>query len=307
MSTTPKVSVIIPAYNSARFVKEAIESVFAQTYGDYEIIVIDDGSIDNTKGVIAPYLDKIKYIYQQNQGASSARNTGIRHSQGEYIAFLDADDIWLPEKLRIQVEYLNNNPDTAMVYSLDLRVDVNGRPCDNQSKLKRNLPRGDIFDALFFRNFIKLSSVMVRKRILDTVGLFDESFTHSEDYELWLRIAREFKVFGIGEYLCKYRDTPQSLSKRNEEISLSCKKRVIEKHYKLCESLGRPIPQLVYKRAIGSFLFRAAKFHLTQGDSKKALETFLLSLKYSRFTLRSLKTLKYCFILYFNMLSAIRR
>lgn len=307
MSLIPKVSVIIPAYNSARFLEEAIESVFAQTYGDYEIIVINDGSTDNTTEVLAPYLDRIQYIYQQNQGASSARNTGIRYSQGEYLAFLDADDIWLPEKLSIQVEYLNNNPDIAMVYSLARWVDVNGRPCDYRSKLTRNLPRGDIFNALFFRDFITLSSVMIRKRILDTVGLFDESFTHAEDHELWLRIAREFKIFGIGEYLCKYRDTPQSLGKRDKDNAFRCKRRVIEKYYKLSQDLCRPMSQALYKRAIGHFFFRVGRYHSRQGDEKKALEHFLLSLKYSRFTLRSLKTLKYCFIVYLNMLSAIRR
>lgn len=306
MSTVPKVSVIIPAYNNARFLQEAVESVFAQTYQDYEIIVIDDGSTDNTKEVLAPYLDRIQYIYQPNRGASSARNTGIRHSHGDYIAFLDADDIWLPEKLRIQVEYLNNHPDTAMVYALALRVDVNGRASNHRNMLKRSLPCGDIFNALFFRDFITLSSVVIRKRILDAIGLFDESFTHAEDHELWLRIARQFKIFGIGEYLCKYRLTPQSLGKRNKDAAFTCKRRVIEKHYKLSQDLCRPISQALYKKAIGHFFFRVGRYYSRQGNEKIALEHFLLSLKYSRFSLRSLKTLKYCFTAYFNMVLAMK-
>lgn len=300
MSTIPKVSVIIPAYNSARFLKEAIGSVFAQTYGDYEIIVIDDGSTDNTKEVLAPYLGRIKYIYQQNQGASSARNTGIRHSQSEYIAFLDADDIWLPEMLRIQVDYLNHNQKIALIYSLALWIDVNGKPLNKKNRLKRSLPAGDVFNILYVRNFIITpSSVMIRKRILDIVGSFDESLTHAEDHELWLRIAREFKVFGIAKYLCKHRDTPQSLSKRNKENGFKCNIRVIEKYYKLSQDLGRPISHALYKMAIGRFFFRVGKYHLAQGDRKEALENFLLSLKYSHSTLRSLKTLKYCFITWF--------
>ena len=298
----PKISVMIPVYNSARFLQEAIESVLAQTYKDYEIIVIDDGSTDNTKEVLAPYCDRIRYIYQQNQGASSARNKGIRYSQGEYIAFLDADDIWLPEKLHIQVDYLDNNQEIALIYSWALWVDVNGRPLNKRNRSNRSLPTGDIFNILFVRNFITPSSVMIRKRMLDTVGLFDESLTHAEDHELWLRIAREFKGFGINKYLCKYRDTPQSLSKRNMENAFKCRRGVIEKYYKLSHDLGRPISQALYKRAIGRFFFRIGKYQLTQGDRKKALENFLLSLKYSHSTLRSLKTLKYCFMTYLNML-----
>src|SRR3990170_3473675 len=147
-----KVSVIIPAYNSARFLPEAIESVLAQTYKDYGIIVIDDGSTDNTKETLEPYFDKIKYIYQQNQGAASARNTAIRHSQGEYIAFLDADDVWLPEKLHIQVEYLNNNPGIAMVYSPSVTISEDGGLTDKKNK-NMGLPSGDVFDMLFLRNF----------------------------------------------------------------------------------------------------------------------------------------------------------
>lgn len=309
MSPIPRVSIIIPAYNSARFLEEAIESVFAQTYKDYETIVIDDGSTDNTQEVLAPYLDRIQYIYQHNRGASSARNTGISHSQGEYIAFLDADDIWLPEKLSTQVEYLNNNQDIALVYSLVLWVDVHGKPLDKRNRLSGRLPAGDVFNILYIRNFIITSSVMVRRRLLGTVGLFDESLTHAEDHELWLRIASKFKVCGIDKYLCQYRVTPQSLSERNRNAgtTFGCKRRVIEKHYKLSHDAGRPISQALYRRAMGRFFFHVGKYHLVQGDRNKALENFHLSLKYSHFTLRSLKTLKYCCIAWLNMLPAIRR
>ncbi|MGR3310382.1 MAG: glycosyltransferase [Candidatus Brocadiales bacterium] len=277
----PRVSVIIPTYNSATFLPEAIESVFAQTYKDYEIIVIDDGSTDNTKEVLNPYFDKIKYIYQQNHGAGSARNTGIKHSQGEYIAFLDADDIWLPEKLHIQANYLDNNPEIAMVYSQCLQVSTDGRLTKKRSR-DRNLPSGEVFNILFLHNFVFTSTVVVRNRVLSAIGLFDESFTISQDRDLWLRVAGEFKVSGIHKPLCKYRNAGGSLSK-NREILFEEKRRVIEKHYKLSKDLGRPIAPALYKKALARLLYRVGNLHLAQGDKKKALEKFSLSLKYSPF------------------------
>lgn len=258
MPTMTTVSIIIPAYNSARFLPEAIESVLAQTYKDYEIIVVDDGSTDNTKEVLKPYLDKIKYVYQENRGAASARNTGIKHSQGEYIAFLDADDVWLPEKLHIQADYLDNNQEIAMVYSQSLWMSEDGRLLTGK-KSRHRIPSGDVFNILFFKNFIFTPTVMVRKRILGTVGLFNESFVSTEDRDLWLRIAREFKVFGISKYLCKTRQTPGSLIRSNKESVYKYRRLVIEQHYKLSQVSGHPIAPALYKRVIASILFRAGK------------------------------------------------
>ncbi len=291
ITTIPNVSVIIPAYNGARFLPEAIESVLAQTYKDYEIIVVDDGSTDNTKEILKPYFDKIKYIHQQNQGAATARNTGIRHSQGEYIAFLDADDVWLPEKLHTQVYYLDNNPEVAMVYSRSFTISGDGELISKKSSYK-DFPSGEIFNILFLHSFfIYTSTVVVRRRILDTVGLFDESLITSEDRDLWLRIAREFKVSGITKYLCKYRNTDGSLSK-NKEIPFNEKRRVIEKNYELSKDLGRPIAPALYKKALARLFFRTGKWHLSRGERKEALENFSQSLKYMPFKLR---TLRYCF------------
>ena len=290
----PRVSVIIPTYNSATFLPETIESVLAQTYEDYEIIVVDDGSTDSTKEVLDPYSDKIKYIYQQNHGAGSARNTGIKHSQGEYIAFLDADDIWLPEKLHIQANYLDNNPEIAMVYSQSLRISVGGKSLSKKSR-DRNLPSGEVFNKLFLRNFIlTCTAVMVRKRVLNTIGLFNESLITSEDWDLWLRIAREFKVSGIGKYLCKRRQLSESLS-RNREIVYKSRRLVIEQHYKSSQGSDRPIAPALYKKALARLLYRVGNLHLAQGDKKKALEKFSLSLRYS--PLNHL-ALRYYFITY---------
>ncbi len=292
-----KVSVIIPAYNSARFLPETIESVLAQTYKDYEIIVVDDGSTDNTREILAPYFDKIKYIYQQNQGAAKARNTAIKHSQGEYIAFLDADDVWLPEKLHIQVDYLNNNPEIAMVYSLSLSINIDGKQIGKKSR-HRNLYSGDIFNKLFVKNFFTTSTVVVRKRVLNTIGLFDESLINSQDRDLWLRITREFRVSGIDKHLCKYRQTPGSLSKKNRENVFKFRRLVIEQHYKASQESSRPIAPVLYKKALARLFFRIGKQYLAWGDRQKALENFFLSLKYRPFNPWTLRTIRYLFITY---------
>lgn len=283
----PTVSVIIPAYNSARFLPEAIESVLAQTYKDYEIIVVDDGSTDNTKEVLAPYFDRIKYIYQQNQGAGSARNTGIKHSQGKYITFLDADDVWLPEKLHIQVDYLDNNRGIAMVYSRSFSMSEDGRSIIKKGRWSRKPPSGDVFNILFFHNFIPTSTVVVRKEVFNTIGLFDESLINSQDHDLWLRIARELNVAGISKPLSKYRHTSGSL--RKNKCAMKFSRRVIEKHYKLSEELGRPIATTLYKKALARFFFHVGKQHLIWGDKEKALENFFQSLKYRPFNLRSIR------------------
>jgi glycosyltransferase involved in cell wall biosynthesis len=287
------VSIVIPAYNNAKFLPEAIESVLDQTYKDYEIIVVDDGSTDNTKEVLAPYFDKIKYIQQQNQGAGNARNTGIRHSQGEYIAFLDADDVWLPEKLHIQINYLNNNPRIAMVYSLSYSMSEDGKQIKKKGKWGRTLPSENLFDVLFLHNIIPTSTVVVRNEVFNTIGLFDESLINSQDRDLWLRIARELNVAGISKLLSKYRHTSGSLRKNKGAIEFI--RRVIEKHYKLSIDLGRPISTTLYKKALARSFFRAGKRHLRAGDKEKALENFFLSLKYSAFNFR---TIKYFFITY---------
>src|SRR3990170_2838516 len=113
----PKVSVIIPTYNREKYIVETLQSVFAQTFTDYEVIVIDDGSTDNTADVLRPYLDRIVYIRKPNGGQGSARNVGIKVAKGEYIAFLDSDDLWMPEKLELQVKYLDNNKDAGLVFT----------------------------------------------------------------------------------------------------------------------------------------------------------------------------------------------
>ena len=203
------VSVIIPTYNSAEFIEPCLQTVFSQTYSFWEIIVVDDGSVDNTRQVLAPYIrdGKIKYLFQQNRGPAAARNLALRHARGEYIAFLDSDDLWTPEKLEKQVTVLQKNEDVGMVYS---DSEWFGEEWERQRAVSRKLReydlrkaeyfrRGDIYKVLLAHNFIPTMTVLVRHSILKKIGPFleqidGERFSFGEDFELWLRIARVCKV-----------------------------------------------------------------------------------------------------------------
>jgi glycosyltransferase involved in cell wall biosynthesis len=206
MSMEPRVSVIIPTYNRAEFIAETVESVLDQTYQNMETIVIDDGSTDNTRDVLRKYQDKIDYIYQDRSERSKARNEGFRHSKGDYIAFLDSDDVWLPAKLEKQVQILDETPDMGLVYTDVEFIDEKGNVYDGEACWDTPA-RKVLYEDLMTHNVItgSLSAIMVRRECLDKVGLFDESMTICEDLDLYRRIARYYKFHKIDLQLVKIR------------------------------------------------------------------------------------------------------
>lgn len=199
-----KVSVIIPTYNRAYCILNALESIFNQTFSDYEVIVVDDGSTDNTKQVLEKYSDKITYIYQQNKGQASARNNGIRNSKGEYIAFLDSDDEWLPERLKSGADILDSNKDVYLLFSDMYRTKKGSVLKDTYFGLYKPC-RGFVFKELYFQDFIPTSSVIIRKECFLKQGYFDEFLPLCEDYDMWLRIAPFYKFEYIDKPLVIYR------------------------------------------------------------------------------------------------------
>ena len=195
---TVDVSVIIPTYNRKDFLIEAIESVLAQTFLGYELIVVDDGSTDGTKKVLADYGNKITYYFQENKGVSSARNFGIQKSHGRFICFLDSDDLWLKDKLKIQYDFMINHPDSFISYTDEIwiRKGVRVNPKKKHAKYS-----GWIFERSLPLCIISPSSVMIKRELFDIVGLFDERFPVCEDYDLWLRITSKFPVSFINKKL----------------------------------------------------------------------------------------------------------
>ena len=284
----PLVSVILPTYNCAAFLPHSIGSILAQTYNSYEIIVVDDGSTDNTKEVLYPFMQRIKYILlEQNKGLPTARNIGIRLAQGKYIAFIDADDLWLLEKLQTDIEYFETHPEVRMVYSKHLNIDQNGRMLDETSQ--KRLPSGNIFTQLFSKqNFIITSSVVVRKEIFETTGLFDEQLSNCQDWDMWLRIAFYFKVGGINTPLVKYRHNPHSLSKNRNNV-LKYQKMVIDKIYSNFKDKENGINEKLYKKRLASHYAKVGRYYLRMGDKNRANENFGLSLKNDPLNLRSIR------------------
>ncbi len=213
MSADPTISVVIPAYNAARWIGETLESVLAQTYQDFEVIVVDDGSTDETAAVVGEFGGRVRCIQQPNRGQASARNAGIRAARGEYIAFLDADDLWLKEKLHIQVGLLKSSG-LAWVYSDAIAFDnQTGRVLFRFGQVDRQYA-GDILELLFFTDFIPSPTPVIRKSVFEQVGCFDEHKTvqNREDWAMWLRIAACYPVGLTPEPLAEYRVHPTSMT-----------------------------------------------------------------------------------------------
>lgn len=201
-----RVSVVIPVYNNAAYVGAAVDSVLTQTCAPAEVIVVDDGSIDGTAAVLDSYRGRIKYVYQTNRGEPAARNRGIREATGEYIAFLDGDDLWLPNKLELQLQYFTSHPHCSLVYTDMSTFDENGVIDGSvKSRFRMDFPSGHIFKSLFMRSLFGSGSVVFRKECLELVGYFDEGLLVGSDYEMWLRIARHFDLGAVDKPLLMYR------------------------------------------------------------------------------------------------------
>ncbi len=207
-----KISVIIPLYNGAKYIQQALESVFQQTYNNYEIIIIDDGSTDESKQVLESYLDKVKYIYQNNQGVAAARNKGLEVATGEYIAFLDQDDYFLPEKLESQVAKLEKRKNLGLVISGWQIVNEEG---EGKSAVQPwlNLPQLDTEELIIYKPVL-LSAMLFRRNWLEKVGKFETNLYQTYDVELVLRLAAQgCRADWVRKALVCYRQHENNVSK----------------------------------------------------------------------------------------------
>jgi len=193
------ISIIIPTYNRSKRLKDAIESVRTQTYVNWELIVVDDGSTDNTEEVVRSFDDcRIHYIKQDNRGVSAARNTGIAKAHGKLIAFLDSDDRWEPSKLEVQKDFFDLNPDSYLCQTEEIwiRNGVRVNP-----KKKHAKPSGWIFKECMPLCCVSPSAVMMKRDVFDTIGMFDESLLSCEDYDLWLRASLHYEITTLPDQL----------------------------------------------------------------------------------------------------------
>jgi glycosyltransferase involved in cell wall biosynthesis len=210
----PLISVVIAAYNAEKYLAETLQSVRAQTFSDYEIIVIDDGSTDRTAEIVSGHKD-VLLLSQTNRGEAAARNTGVRASRGAYVSFLDADDIWLPSKLEKQASHLLAHPLTAWNYTDALVFDSATRRTICRIGKRLRLHEGDILRPLLLRSFIPSATPVVRRTVFTEVGLFDEARERriGEDWNMWLRIAERHPATLINEPLAMIRMHANNMSR----------------------------------------------------------------------------------------------
>jgi glycosyltransferase involved in cell wall biosynthesis len=227
---SPKVSVLVATFNCGNFLRETLNSVVDQTVADFEVVIVDDGSDDDTTAIVRPFIadGRFRYYRTEHRGQSAAKNLSVALSRAPLLAFLDADDVWVPDKLERQIRLLREQPDAGVVYSRRTLIDEGGRPVPYQQPV---LYRGNILPQIFQDNFICFSSVMLRRQVFDKVGAFDERLPLAVDYELWLRVASWFLFDFVDEPLIQYRTGHASLSRRAEErllIVIDVMKRFLE-------------------------------------------------------------------------------
>jgi glycosyltransferase involved in cell wall biosynthesis len=277
-SDTPRVSVIIPTYNTAKLIAASLESVFQQSFQDIEIIVVNDGSPDTPEleNVLAPVLDKIVYIKQENKRAAGARNTAIRRARGEFLAFLDSDDTWLPDHLTAQMKLVDEDPTLDLVYSNCLSV---GDPSNPHEWMTRCPSQGtaDFRALVLSRCQIPVSTVVARKSAIVKAGLFDESLPRCDDYDMWLRAAFH------GAKIAYTRKVQARLNEgRPGSLGLSSV-RMVEAYWRMLDKAERTLPlsdedrEIVRKQASeirARYLVEEGKLCLREGKYERAEELF---------------------------------
>jgi len=223
----PTVSVVIPTYNRAWVLKRAIDSVLAQGYRDFEILVVDDGSTDSTQGILESY-HQICVVRQDHLGVSAARNAGIARAAGRLITFLDSDDLWLPGKLSDQVAFFNTHPDALICQTEEIWI-KNGIRVNPKKRHKKY--SGMIFERCLELCIVSPSAVMIRRCLFDEIGGFDETLPVCEDYDLWLRVACRFPVYLIeAPLVIKRGGHPDQLSRRRcmDRFRIHALKKILE-------------------------------------------------------------------------------
>jgi glycosyltransferase involved in cell wall biosynthesis len=225
----PIISVIIPVYNGQKTIRETIESVLNQTFKDFELIVINDGSQDATLEIISSVPDcRLKVFSYPNAGQAASRNRGFSHSTGEFIAFLDADDLWTPDKLEAQLKALQNNPQAAVAYSWTNCIDESGQFLREASY---STVSGDVYAKLLLTDFLDNgSNPLIRRQALVEVGDFDESLPPAEDWDMWLRLAARYHFVAVLAPQVLYRQSANSESSNLLRLESACL-RVIERTF----------------------------------------------------------------------------
>jgi glycosyltransferase involved in cell wall biosynthesis len=260
----PQVTTVIPAYNAMSYLPETLNSVLQQTFTDFEVLVVNDGSTDSIVSWASSLDDpRVRLISQENQGLPGARNTGIAQAQGEYIAFLDADDLWEPTKLEKQIQCFQENPEAGVVYTWTLLIDEAGKPI---GRIFASEAEGNVWQQLLETDVISNGScALVRRDCFDKVGNFDRTLTSAEDLDMWLRIAAHYPFAVVKEPLTLYRQYSSSMSKNRQRMFQNLRV-VIEKAFQTAPLELLPLRN----RAYSSITLNQAWWSVDEGDYQTA-------------------------------------
>lgn len=278
-----EISVVIPTYNRAELLYNSINSVLSQTFSDFELIVVDDCSPDNTSAVLGSFSDKRLRVLRNssNKGIAAVRNIGVTNSNGQYIAFLDDDDEWLPDKLEKQMKVLKSGPGSLVcVYSGSLIIGPGGDVVRTSVPIYRN----KVLNELLLGNFITTSTVFLKKSCFEKTGLFDEDIPFGEDYDMWIRIAEHFEYDFVPEPLTRYRVHPGSLT-RNYAKVISGLVKILSKHERLFAR---------HKRAYSNHMLILGVIYCYSGRTREGIKTFMKAIRAYPFDAR----------LYYNLMLA---
>ncbi|MGB9616090.1 MAG: glycosyltransferase family 2 protein [Desulfomonilaceae bacterium] len=262
MLEIPSVSVVIPTYNRLSLLKQTVQSVRSQSFHDFEIIVVDDGSTDDTWDWLASQSD-IRAFRQTNQGIAASRNAGIAKALAPWVAFLDHDDLWLPKKLQLQMGFISENPHVALVAARHVRM---GSRLRNPWRIQWK--SGDLFVQAYAESFIHTSSVIIRKDVLESIGGFDPRYRFADEFDVWLKIARDYPIAYVNKplVLIRFYEANTShdrlgLRKETEDILL--------KHYD-----PQRIPRRVFRKTMSDHDISYGRAYLKAGDIQSALDCF---------------------------------
>lgn len=294
----PTVTVIIPTYNRARFISAAIDSVVSQTFQDFELIVVDDGSTDDTVAIVNGYGNpRIRVLACAHEGLCRALNTALRHAQGQFIARLDSDDIWLPTFLATMITRLREAPHTDVVYAVARAMDEEGRPLSALRGSPLRYP-ADAFCSLLYRDVTCNIAVVATKRCLEAVGGFDETMRWNEDWDVWLRVAMHHRFTFIDQVVAQYREHADSMTREHGVQVAEQRGRVLEKAFAL-DGLS-PRAQALRPIAYRNLYFDLGFAHLARRQYRAAASTFRRAVQVSRAPVSSVVRLGYCTALFYG-------
>lgn len=273
MSRLESVSVVIPAYNQAKYVRESVNSALEQTHPPAEVIVVDDGSTDDTREQLQTFGDRVHYMFQRNAGPSAARNAGVRRARGEWVAFLDADDLWHRQKLEIQLRAVQHRKDVALVGS---------PPAKTLPDVISPTPKARELSLVDFLLSLRMSptSALVRPQQFFSVGGFDETIRFAEDRDVWLRMTAKFPCLLVESPCCSYRQHDAQTTSGNAYRMFSDYKRVLNKFF-----AANPRCRRFRRLAMGYLYFDTSVAYFDEGNRVAALQCLVRSFAFRPMTL----------------------